>query len=74
MASQTYTTLKAFQDAVNSETNRIAAEVQKMLDTVDGGLSKDEADALIAEHAPLVARLEAIAAGGAVVPDPDPQP
>ena len=72
MPSQVYVDLKGFQDAVDQETNRIAAEVQVMLDTINGGLTAAEATELIAAHAPLVERLKAIGSGGAVVPDPVP--
>lgn len=73
MASQKYDQLSAFQGAVDVETTRIAGEVQKMLDTIDGGLTPAQADALIAQATPLVANLKAIAAGGAaVIPDPPP--
>jgi hypothetical protein len=70
MASATFTALDAFQKAVDAETTRIAGEVQKMLDTIAGGLSPAEAQTLIDASTPLVDHLKAIGSGGAVVPPP----
>lgn len=72
MASATFTALDAFQKAVDAETTRIAGEVQKMLDTIAGGLTAAEAQTLIDQSQPLVDHLKAIGSGTAVIPAPPP--
>ena len=70
MASQKFTQLDQFADAANDLTNKIATKVQTLLDDLKGGVSAQEADALIQKNQGVVDALNAIAANGEPVVDP----
>ena len=70
MASQKFTQLDQFADAANDLTNKIATKVQTLLDDLKGGVSAQEANALIQKNQGIVDALNAIAANGEPVVDP----
>ena len=70
MTSQKFTQLDQFADAANDLTNKIATKVQTLLDDLKGGVSAQEADALIQKNQSVVDALNAIAANGEPVVDP----
>lgn len=70
MASQKFNQLDQFADAANDLTNKIATKVQTLLDDLKGGVSAQEADALIQKNQGVVDALNAIAANGEPVVDP----
>ena len=70
MTSQKFTELDQFANAANDLTNKIATKVQTLLDDVKGGVSAQEADALIQKNQGIVDALNAIAANGEAVVDP----
>jgi hypothetical protein len=70
MASQKFSQLDQFADAANDLTNKIATKVQTLLDDLKGGVSAQEADALIQKNQGIVDALNAIAANGEPVVDP----
>ena len=70
MTSQKFTQLDQFANAANDLTNKIATKVQTLLDDVKGGVSAQEADALIQKNQGIVDALNAIAANGEPVVDP----
>ena len=70
MSSQKFTQLDQFADAANDLTNKIATKVQTLLDDLKGGVSAQEADALIQKNQGIVDALNAIAANGEPVVDP----
>ena len=70
MTSQKFTQLDQFANAANDLTNKIATKVQTLLDDVKGGVSAQEADALIQKNQGIVDALNAIAANGEAVADP----
>jgi hypothetical protein len=70
MTSQKFTQLDQFANAANDLTNKIATKVQTLLDDVKGGVSAQEADALIQKNQGIVDALNAIAANGEAVVDP----
>lgn len=70
MASQKFNQLDQFADAANDLTNKIATKVQTLLDDLKGGVSAQEADALIQKNQGIVDALNAIAANGEPVVDP----
>jgi hypothetical protein len=69
MASQKFNQLDQFADAANDLTNKIATKVQTLLDDLKGGVSAQEADALIQKNQGIVDALNAIAANGEPVVD-----
>jgi len=70
MTSQKFNQLDQFADAANDLTNKIATKVQTLLDDLKGGVSAQEADALIQKNQGIVDALNAIAANGEPVVDP----
>jgi len=70
MTSQKFSQLDQFADAANDLTNKIATKVQTLLDDLKGGVSAQEADALIQKNQGIVDALNAIAANGEAVVDP----
>ena len=70
MTSQKFNQLDQFADAANDLTNKIATKVQTLLDDLKGGVSSQEADALIQKNQGIVDALNAIAANGEPVVDP----
>lgn len=70
MTSQKFNQLDQFADAANDLTNKIATKVQTLLDDLKGGVSAQEADALIQKNQGVVDALNAIAANGEPVVDP----
>jgi hypothetical protein len=70
MASQKFSQLDQFADAANDLTNKIETKVQTLLDDLKGGVSAQEADALIQKNQGIVDALNAIAANGEPVVDP----
>ena len=70
MASQKFSQLDQFADAANDLTNKIATKVQTLLDDLKGGVSAQEADALIQKNQGIVDALNAIAVNGEPVVDP----
>jgi len=70
MTSQKFSQLDQFANAANDLTNKIAAKVQTLLDDLKGGVTTQEADALIQKNQGIVDALNAIAANGEPVVDP----
>jgi len=70
MTSQKFSQLDQFANAANDLTNKIATKVQTLLDDLKGGVTTQEADALIQKNQGIVDALNAIAANGEPVVDP----
>ena len=63
--------IKTLIGQLNTATNEIASDLQALRDRINGGLSPAEADAVIADLNPIVARLTALGQDPA---DPVPTP
>lgn len=54
--------LRGMLAEINEATNNIAADIDRLLDQLEGGVSAADATALIAEFRPVVDQLKAVAA------------
>jgi hypothetical protein len=59
MTSQKFSQLDQFANAANDLTNKIATKVQTLLDDLKGGVTTQEADALIQKNQGIVDALNA---------------
>lgn len=51
---------KDLVDRLNNATNEIATDLQKLRDQISGGLSKEEAEVVVASLTPIIEQLEAL--------------